>query len=73
VACTTDVVAAHPEQTVVLCSHNFALRSLVCHALGLPLTAFRNFRLDLASYSVLETRDDGFLVLLLNEVCHLAD
>ena len=72
VAAATEVVAAHPDQTVVLCSHNFALRMLVCHALGLPFEAFRRLRVDLASYSVLESREDGgFLVVLLNEVCHL--
>jgi broad specificity phosphatase PhoE len=72
VAAAAAVVAAHPDQAVVLCSHNFALRMLVCHALGLPFEAFRSFRIDLASYSVLECREDGaFLVVLLNEVCHL--
>jgi broad specificity phosphatase PhoE len=72
VAAACDLVAAHPDQTVVLCSHNFALRSLICHVLGLPLEAFRAFRVDLASFSVVESRDDGgFLLALLNEVCHL--
>jgi probable phosphoglycerate mutase len=71
-ACASEVVTAHPEQTVVLCSHNFALRMLICHALGLPVAAFRNFRVDLASFSVVATREGGYLVHLLNEVCHLS-
>lgn len=73
VAATSEAVAAHPEQTILLCAHNFALRGLICHALGLPLGAFRNFRVDLASYSVVEASAEGFLVELLNEVCQLAD
>lgn len=72
VASAAAVVAARTAQTVVLYSHNFTLRMLICHALGLPIEAFRSFRIDLASYSVLELREDGgFLVALLNEVCHL--
>jgi broad specificity phosphatase PhoE len=73
VAATLEAVAAHPEQTILLCSHNFALRALVCYALRLPLEAFRNFRVDLASYSVVDASAEGFLVELLNEVCQLAD
>jgi broad specificity phosphatase PhoE len=73
VAATLEAVAGHPEQTVLLCAHNFALRALLCHVLGLPLGAFRNFQVDLASYSVVEASADGFLLTLLNEVCQLAD
>lgn len=73
VAATVEALARHPEQTIVLCSHNFALRSLICHALRLPLGAFRNFRIDLASYSVVESSEAGLLVVQLNEVCQLVD
>ena len=71
VAAVEDLVAAHPDQTLVVCSHNFALRTLICHCLGLPLEAFRSLRVDLASYSVVEWSAGGLLVTLLNEVCQL--
>ncbi len=73
VAATVEALAAHPEQTIVLCSHNFALRTLICHVLGLQIEAFRNFKLDLASYSVVESNEAGLLLVQLNEVCQLGD
>lgn len=41
---------------VVIVSHNFTIRSLLCHALGVPLTAFRRFEVGLASLAVIEWR-----------------
>lgn len=72
VAALVDVAAAHPDATVVLFSHNLATRALLCHALGVPLIAFRRFRHDLASLAVVDVTADGrFTVVTLNERCHL--
>ena len=73
VAAAESIAAAHPDQTVVLASHNLALRALLCHALDVPLAAYRRFRQDLASLSVLEARKSGFVVATLNERCHLPE
>ncbi len=72
VAALVDVAAAHPDATVVVVSHNLATRALLCHALGVPLVAFRRFRHDLASLAVVDVTADGrFNVVTLNERCHL--
>lgn len=66
-----SLAGAHEGECVALFSHNLALRTLVCYALGLPLAAFRQFRVDLASFTVLDLGEDGYRLVLLNELCHL--
>lgn len=74
VAALVDVAAVHPDATVVVVSHNLALRAALCHALGVPLSAFRRFRHDLASLAVVDVTADGsFSVVTLNERCHPPD
>ena len=61
-----------PEANVAAVSHNFPIQTVICKALGLPLSAFRNLRVDLASISALELHQDRVRLVLLNDVCHLA-
>lgn len=69
---TRDGLAVRDQVVVAVVSHNLALHALLCHALGVPLRAFRQFRVDLASLSIVELRDDNrWAVVQLNEQCHL--
>ncbi|MBI2871622.1 MAG: histidine phosphatase family protein [Chloroflexi bacterium] len=61
----------HHGETVVAVSHHFTICSLLCWALGMPLTSFRHFRVDLASKTVLEFRQRGQVLVRLNDRCHL--
>jgi len=61
----------HPEETVVVVTHNFTIHAILCRALGLPLSSFRRLRHDLAAKAVLELRDDRVIVISLNDTCHL--
>lgn len=61
----------HPEETVVVVTHNFTIHAILCRALGLPLASFRRLRHDLAAKAVLELRDDRAVVISLNDTCHL--
>jgi broad specificity phosphatase PhoE len=71
-AAVESMRAAGADRTVAVVSHNLALHALLCHALGVPLRAFRQFRVDLASLSIAELRDgDRWSVVQLNEQCHL--
>ena len=73
-AATEAIANAHAAQTVVIASHNLALKTLVCHALDVPLASFRSFQLDLASLTVVDRDEQGqFVVVTLNERCHLLD
>ena len=72
-AAAEDIASRHTESEVVVVSHNLSLHTLLCEALGVPLSAFRSFRIDLASLSVAELREGGtWSVVTLNERCHLA-
>lgn len=74
VAAAAAIAEAYPGGAVVAVSHNLALRSLLCHALGVPLSAFRRFRHGLAALSVVDVHEDGqFELVTLNERCHLLD
>lgn len=59
------------EETVVAVAHNFVIKVLLCQLLGLPLSNFRRFQVDLASVSALSLRDGRAAVLSLNDVCHI--
>jgi alpha-ribazole phosphatase len=67
-----DKVKRHPaSQTTLIVSHSGPLRVLVCRLLGVDLGHWRQFRLDFASLSILETYPQGTIVNLLNDTSHL--
>lgn len=71
-AALLDVTASHPQAVAVIVSHNLALHALLCHAMGIPLRAFRQFRIDLAAFTLVEAvQADRWTVVTLNERCHL--
>jgi len=60
-----------PGSTLLLCSHNFVNRTIICHALGLPLDRFRDFQQDAAALNVLYKREGQLSAEVVNEVSHL--
>lgn len=65
------LLARHAEDTVAIVSHNFVILTLLCRALGLPLSHFRRLRQDVAAVSVLDLRPERETLLSLNDRCHL--
>ena len=63
---------AHPEEVIVAVSHNFAIRTVMCHFLGLPLSQFHVLRVDLGSISILRSRPGFRQVVSINDRCHLS-
>jgi len=59
------------EETILVVAHAGSLRVLMCQLLGLELEHWRQFRLDLASLSVVETYPQGAILNQMNERCHL--
>ena len=57
-------------ETILIVAHSASLRLLICHLLGIELQYWRQFRLDLASLSILETYPQGAILSLLNDVSH---
>jgi broad specificity phosphatase PhoE len=60
-----------PEDAVIAVTHNFVIRTLVCHALGMSLADFRRFQQDLAALTTIEFRGQRVIVTKINETCHL--
>ncbi len=60
------------KETILIVAHSAPLRLLVCHLLGMELQHWRQFRLDLASLSILETYPQGAILSRLNDISHLA-
>jgi alpha-ribazole phosphatase len=60
-----------PEETVLIVAHCGSLRVLLCRLLGIELQHRWQFRLDLASLSIVETYPQGAILNLLNDISHL--
>lgn len=60
-----------PGSTLLLCSHNFVNRTIICQALGVPLDRFRDFQQDAAALNVLYRREGELLAEVVNDVSHL--
>ena len=60
-----------PQETILIVAHSGSLRSLMCHLLGIGPEHRWQFRLDLASLSILETYPQGAILSLLNGISHL--
>ena len=58
-------------ETILVVAHAGVLRTLVCQLLGIDPQRRWQFRLDLASLSILETHQQGAILSLLNDVSHL--
>ena len=79
-AALDEYAQRHGDADVVVVSHNLALKSLLAHAIGVPMNATRHFQVDLASLTVVERRapdpehpQQQWSVVTLNERCHLPD
>ena len=65
------LLGRHPEEGVVVVSHNFPIETLVCRVLELPLVGIRRLRVDLGSISTVDMREDRCRLVQLNDTCHL--
>ena len=68
----TDKLGRHkPKDTVLVVAHGGPLQLLICHLLGIDVRHWRQWRLDMASLSIVETYPRGAILNLLNDVSHL--
>ncbi len=61
----------YPDETVVLVSHRIPCKVLMCAALGLTNNAIWRVEQDTAAINVFEKREDGFVVVRVNDTAHL--
>ena len=67
------IVAAHEDrETIAVISHSLLITTAICKVLSLPLERFRDIRVDLASISILQYRNNTFFLKDLNILRHLS-
>ena len=66
-----EIVANHPDQTLVLVTHVVVCRLLLCAVLGLDISHFWQFEPATASISVFEISGGHSVLLSFNDTCHL--
>lgn len=65
-------LASHEEEAALLVvAHGGPLSLLICLLLGLPHGRWWQFRLDVASLSIIDVYPSGAVLSLLNDRCHL--
>ena len=67
-----ELLASDAEEASVVVSHNFVVKALLTHALGLPIEEWRRIDVGLASISAVRSGDGHPIVERLNERVHLA-
>ena len=66
-----DLLAKHPEDSVVVVTHNFTIQTIVASALEIPLDRCRRLRLDVGNLTRLDLAPQGNFLVSLNETWHL--
>ncbi len=61
------------DSTLLICSHNFVNRAILCYALQIPLDRFREVRQETAALNVLYIQGDQLVVKAVNDRSHLTD
>jgi probable phosphoglycerate mutase len=65
-------LAAYPRKTILIATHVTPIKTLVCQALGAPLTAVNRMELSPASLTVIDYYEDGLAsVRCVNDIAHL--
>lgn len=64
-------IIKQPLKTVLVVAHGGPLRVMLCKLLKIKLQYWWQIRLDHASLTVLETFQEGAIISLLNDICHL--
>jgi broad specificity phosphatase PhoE len=70
-AALKEIVASHPDQTVVLVTHVVVCRLLLCALLSLANSFFWQFEPATASITVFEFSEHHRVLLRFNDTCHL--
>ena len=60
------------EETLIVVSHNFAIRSMIGKVLGMSLSNFHRMSLNLGSICVVESDQRGRRLMHYNSTCHLS-
>jgi len=65
------IIEQHPDQTILIVSHGGTIRTLLAHALYIPLKYIWNIRQDNTAVNILKYFDNQVVIELLNDTHHL--
>jgi len=66
------IAGSYPsESTLLFCSHNFVILTILCHALEIPLDRFRELRQGTAALNVLYKQGERLRAEVVNDRSHL--
>ncbi|MFC1919519.1 histidine phosphatase family protein [Chloroflexota bacterium] len=65
------ILETHQTGQVIVLSHYFTILTIICRALGFPLSAVRRMRAAPGSISTIAFLEHGPMLFSLNETCHL--
>ena len=60
-----------PGSTLLVCSHNFVNRAILCDGLGFPLDRFREVQQDTSALNILYIQGHRLSVEAVNDLTHL--
>lgn len=67
-----SIIQKHSSETsLLICSHNFVIHAILCHALEMSLDNFREIKQETAALNLLYKLDDRLVVEKVNEISHL--
>jgi broad specificity phosphatase PhoE len=66
-----EITEKHPYETVVLVTHESPIISMVAIALEIPDSSHRNFHADNASLTILESKNEHYILSTFNDTSHL--
>ncbi len=66
-----DIKSRCGSQNIVIVSHNMVIGTLLCSFTGNSLKKLREYIVDEASKTIVETYDDRFVIISLNNIDHL--
>ena len=73
VAAMERITHSHPPgSTLLICSHNFVILTILCHALEIPLNRFRELKQGTAALNVLYLQGGRFQAEVVNDRSHLS-
>jgi len=61
------------DSTLLICSHNFVNRAILCFAMQIPLDRFREVRQETAALNVLYIQGEQIVAAVVNDCSHLTD
>ena len=69
--CMQGLIDSHPDQTILVVSHNALNRLILLSILGLGSASYWNIRQDLCALNALEQDNGHFTLITLNETGHV--